>query len=245
MATRLHTSLRTVARATSAAALVAALIAGGFSSSALAGHRYRRACTTAAFTTRTAPRFVRVNSYPVYTTRTAYIAGRTRRVGVPYARTTFADPYCSTTRVRRVPYSTRRYATYTYPTRVYSTYSGLRAYNSYSPYAYYPSYSYGAYPVDARYYSERRGDLSRGEVARRASRQGYFDGFRRGQYDRSIGTRVPKPTGHGAYQNAFNGFDPDWGYALTYRQAYRQGFINGYAAGFGRRVVAARYGYGY
>jgi hypothetical protein len=114
------------------------------------------------------------------------------------------------------------------------------------PYGNYPSYgrnpygNNGAY-YNGRYYDNRRGDLNPEEIARRAAQQGYYDGFQRGQYDLRIGARQPKPTGHGAYQTAFNGWNPEWGSALTFQQYYRQYFIQGYQDGFGRRQMNRQY----
>lgn len=96
-------------------------------------------------------------------------------------------------------------------------------------------------PYDPRYRSDREGDEDREEVARRAAQQGYYDGYQRGQYDRSSGSRRPNPTGHGAYQYGYNGFDPDWGSGLTYRRYYQQYFVQGYNAGFGQRSFDRRH----
>jgi hypothetical protein len=94
---------------------------------------------------------------------------------------------------------------------------------------------------NGRYYDDRRGSLQSNELTRRAAQVGYSDGFQRGQYDRRIGASRPKPTGHGAYQTALNGWDPDWGYAMTFQRVYRQYFVQGYNDGFGRRQMNTRY----
>lgn len=123
----------------------------------------------------------------------------------------------------------------------------------YDPYASSPTYrrnrnnsyggygSGGVYTNDPRYRTDREGDLDREEVARRAAQQGYYDGYQRGQYDRSRGTRRGNPQGHGAYEHALNGFDPEWGSAMTFQQYYRQYFVRGYEAGFGQRTMDRRY----
>jgi hypothetical protein len=98
----------------------------------------------------------------------------------------------------------------------------------------------GAYH-NGRYYDDREGNLDRQEVTRRAAQQGYTDGFARGQYDNSIGARQPKPQGHGAYQTAFNGWNPEWGSARSFQQSYRQYFMQGYEDGFGRRQMNREY----
>jgi hypothetical protein len=106
---------------------------------------------------------------------------------------------------------------------------------------YYPNGGYYGGTNDPRYYSDREGDLDRDEVAKRAAQQGYYDGYQLGQYDRAQGTRRPNPQGHGAFQNALNGFDPEWGSALTYQRYYRQYFVQGHQAGFGQRSFDRRY----
>jgi hypothetical protein len=90
------------------------------------------------------------------------------------------------------------------------------------------------YPQRRTYYPAYR-SYQGGGFAQRASQVGYNDGFARGRYDRSIGVRRPNPTGHGAYQNALNGWVRDWGSSGTYRAYYRQSFLRGYWAGYGRR----------
>jgi hypothetical protein len=115
------------------------------------------------------------------------------------------------------------------------------SYNAYGNNGYYGG-GYGGYQnYDRRYYDNREGDEDREEVARRAAQQGYYEGFQRGQYDRSIGANQPKPTGHGAYQFGFSGWNPEWGSAQTYQQYYRQYFVQGYQDGFGRRSMNSRY----
>lgn len=101
-------------------------------------------------------------------------------------------------------------------------------------------YDNGTYD-NGQYRDDREGDLDRQEVARRATQQGYTDGFERGQYDLRIGARQPKPQGHGAYETALNGWDPKWGSAQTFQQSYRQHFIQGYEDGFGRRQRNSQY----
>src|SRR6185369_8082268 len=82
--------------------------------------------------------------------------------------------------------------------------------------------SYNGYP-NAGYYNNGRGNEDRDDVARRAAQNGYNAGFQRGQYD-AYNRNRPVPTGHGAYQFGYDGFDPSWGWASTYQQAYRQYF---------------------
>jgi hypothetical protein len=244
MMRKLSGAIHAFARHAALATLTAALLAGGLTATAdAAGTRSRVRLLRSGTIARVVPRPVTSVSY-----RSRAVAGR-RVVRVPvrgFARTarvrpvrvyrsssTLSDPYCAFTRSPRSTYLGRRLSGYAYRAPIYSPYRGAYAYAA-------TPYGYSGYGLDSRYFSDRGGDLSRGEVARRASRQGYSDGFQRGQYDRRIGTRVPKPTGHGAYQNALNGFDPDWGYALTYRQSYRQAFVHGYASGFGPRAFVRR-----
>jgi len=98
----------------------------------------------------------------------------------------------------------------------------------------YPSYgntagTYNNYPSYGNGYET-------GALMQRAQQYGYNDGLERGRYDRSIGARVGKPTGHGAYEFALNGWTQDDGYSAQYQQTYRQSFVQGYWDGFnGRR----------
>ena len=94
---------------------------------------------------------------------------------------------------------------------------------------------------NGRYYDDREGDLDREEVARRAAQQGYYDGFYRGQHDQRQRVRRGNPQGHGAYQFALNGWNPEWGSAQTFQQYYRQYFLQGYQDGFGRRQMNRQY----
>lgn len=86
----------------------------------------------------------------------------------------------------------------------------------------------------SEYYSNERGDLEPREVAERAAQNGYYAGYQRGLYDAQRRNR-PNPQGHGAWQFALDGFDPEWGSASTYRAAYRDAFVRGYDDAFGRR----------
>jgi hypothetical protein len=96
------------------------------------------------------------------------------------------------------------------------------------PYGQYPGY--GGQPN----YDNREGDKDPEDVARAGAQNGYNAGFERGQYD---GQRRNKanPQGHGAYQYALDGFNPEWGSASLYQQYYRSYFIQGYNDGPGRR----------
>ena len=105
----------------------------------------------------------------------------------------------------------------------------------------YPSYGgYPGYNNGHPYYGNGRGDLSPQEVAERASRNGYYAGFQRGQYDAQRRARA-NPQGHGAYQFAFDGYDREWGSASTYQQYYRRYFVEGYNDAYGRRSFNRRY----
>jgi hypothetical protein len=75
----------------------------------------------------------------------------------------------------------------------------------------------------------------------RATQQGYYDGFYRGQYDRQNRVRRPNPQGHGAYEFALNGWEEDWGNASAYQQTYRQYFMEGYQDGYGNRAFRQNY----
>lgn len=110
----------------------------------------------------------------------------------------------------------------------------------YDPYYNYPSYrDYPGYNNN-RYYSNSEGDIDREEVAERAAQNGYYAGYQRGLYDAQHRAR-PNPTGHGAYQHGFDGFDPEWGSASTYQQYYRNYFVQGYNDAFSRRQFNRRY----
>ena len=116
------------------------------------------------------------------------------------------------------------------------SYERSYVFRSGDPFAVFGGYSNDRYSNDRYsngYPSYRTPSYS---VAARAQQMGYTDGLNRGRYDRSIGTRVPKPTGHGAYQTAANGWTRDMGSLSAYMQYYRQSFIQGYNEGFyGRR----------
>jgi hypothetical protein len=70
---------------------------------------------------------------------------------------------------------------------------------------------------------------------------GYYDGYYRGEYDKRQGYKQPKPTGHGAYETAANGWTDDLGSLEEFRPIYRQYFVTGYRDGFGRRAYDKRY----
>jgi len=163
-------------------------------------------------------------------------------------RNTPVDPYANYPQYRRNPYTTNNgyynypsTGTYNYPSNTYGYGYPSNTYGYPNSGSYGAPYGYSSYPNDSRYYSDRRGDLDRNEVARRGAQIGYQDGYQRGQYDRAQGVRRPNPQGHGAYQNAFNGFNPEWGYALTFQQTYRQYFLQGYNSGYGRGSYDRRY----
>lgn len=103
-------------------------------------------------------------------------------------RNSRVDPYANYPNYRRNPYNNNGY-------------SGNNGYYG----GYNGGYNGGYQNYDRRYYDNREGDEDREEVARRASQQGYYEGFQRGQYDRQIGARQPKPQGHGAYQFGYSG----------------------------------------
>lgn len=108
----------------------------------------------------------------------------------------------------------------------------------YDPYYTRPGWSNsGRY---AEYYSNERGDLEPREVAERAAQNGYYAGYQRGVYDAGQRNRA-NPQGHGAWQFALDGFDPEWGSASTYRSSYREWFVRGYNDGYGRRAYDQTY----
>jgi hypothetical protein len=80
----------------------------------------------------------------------------------------------------------------------------------------------------------RRGSLDTREVAERASSSGYQQGLQDGQYDGSGASSRPNPRGHGAYQFALDGWDPDWGSGVVYQNAYRSAYVRGYNEAFSR-----------
>jgi hypothetical protein len=75
----------------------------------------------------------------------------------------------------------------------------------------------------------------------RATYFGYYDGYYRGQYDRQQGYKVAKPTGHGAYETAANGWSEDLCELYEYQGVYRNYFVAGYRDGFGRKAYNKRY----
>jgi len=79
------------------------------------------------------------------------------------------------------------------------------------------------------------------DFSQRATQQGYYDGFYRGQYDRQNRVKRPNPQGHGAYEFALNGWEEDWGNQSAYQQAYRQYFLEGYQDGYGNRAFRQNY----
>ena len=112
---------------------------------------------------------------------------------------------------------------------------GRRGNNSgYNDGGYYENGGYTG-PID-----DRRGNKSPRDVVRVAQQNGYRDGAQRGQYDRQQGVRRPNPRGHGAYQYALNGWDPEWGSGRTFQQYYRQTFLQGYQEGYGQRTQYRR-----
>jgi len=142
------------------------------------------------------------------------------------------------------------------PVDPYAAYPQYRRNNSYSNYPYSNQGSnYGYYGNNSGYYgnggyyngypnygsyNNGKGDADRDEVYRRGAQNGYYSGFQRGQFDASQRNR-PVPTGHGAYEFGYDGFDPSWGWASTYQQAYRQAFVQGYNDGYSRRGDSSRY----
>ncbi len=121
----------------------------------------------------------------------------------------------------------RSYAQSRRGSQVYDYRSG-----QYDPYYGYSSYSNSE--TYAGYYSNERGDLEPREVGERGAQNGYYAGYQRGLYDAQRRNRA-NPQGHGAYQFALDGFDPEWGSASTYRSSYREYFVRGYEDAFGRR----------
>lgn len=108
----------------------------------------------------------------------------------------------------------------------------------YDPYYTRPGwYNSGRY---SEYYSNERGDLEPHEVAERAAQNGYYAGYQRGVYDAQRRNKA-NPRGHGAWQFALDGFDPEWGSASTYRSSYRDWFVRGYNDGYGRRAYDQNY----
>lgn len=115
--------------------------------------------------------------------------------------------------------------------------SYVRVYD-YRDYQYDPYYTRPGWSNSGRYaeyYSNERGDLEPREVAERAAQNGYYAGYQRGVYDAGQRNRA-NPQGHGAWQFALDGFDPEWGSAATYRSSYRDWFVRGYNDGYGRRA---------
>lgn len=95
---------------------------------------------------------------------------------------------------------------------------------------------YGRYGYDPYYgspsYRTAPARLAVQAIAERGAQQGYSDGYVRGQYDRQLGVRRPNPQGHGAFQHALNGWNPQWGGSSTFQQYYRQYFMQGYEQGY-------------
>jgi len=110
-----------------------------------------------------------------------------------------------------------------------------RNYNRAGVYQQYGRYGYDPY-YGAPAYRTSPARIALNTLAQRAAQQGFEDGFVRGQYDRSIGVRRPNPQGHGAYEHALNGWNPEWGGASTFQQYYRSYFLQGYQQGYGGRA---------
>jgi len=138
------------------------------------------------------------------------------------------------------------------PVDPYAAYPQYRRNNGYNTYPYYNNQgsNYGYYGNNGGdygngypnygYYNNGKGDADRDDVYRHGQQNGYSAGFQRGQWDASQHNRAV-PTGQGAYQFGYDGFDPSWGWASTYQQAYRQAFLQGYNDGYSRRGYSSGY----
>ncbi len=67
-----------------------------------------------------------------------------------------------------------------------------------------------------------------------SERQGYEDGLRYGQHDRSVG-KPSRPTDSQAYNDADRGYSSRFGSKDQYKADYRRGYVRGYQEGYGGR----------
>jgi hypothetical protein len=113
-------------------------------------------------------------------------------------------------------------------------YERAYVFRSYDPFRNYPGYTSGGYNNGGYYGSN---GVQVGEsLGQTAATNGYNDGFGRGAYDRQSGRRSPNPQGHGAFQQATNGYTDDLNGGMgQYQQIYRQYFIQGYNDAFAGR----------
>jgi hypothetical protein len=103
-------------------------------------------------------------------------------------------------------------------------------FRTYDPFRNYPGYTSGGY------YGGSNGVQIGENLGQTAATNGYNDGFGRGAYDRQSGRRTPNPQGHGAFQQATNGYTDDLNGGMgQYQQIYRQYFIQGYNDAFSGR----------
>jgi hypothetical protein len=83
------------------------------------------------------------------------------------------------------------------------------------------------------------GRYDRNEIVRMAQQNGYNDGIRRGQEDRSR-RRGYEANRSSEYRDGSRGYRSEYGNRDIYRQAYREGFMRGYDEAY-RRGVNSRW----
>jgi hypothetical protein len=121
-----------------------------------------------------------------------------------------------------------------------AAYYGRKRNQSYEDqYNQYPGYRSGADDRGSYGDSREHGTVQSSSTNRQAADNGYRTGHERGQYDRQIGTQKPNPQGHGAYQFALDGWEPNLGDRSTYQQEFRKNFVRGYDDGFHGREATS------
>ena len=104
-----------------------------------------------------------------------------------------------------------------YTSAPYGTYGG---YGNRVPYGYgSPAGTYGSY--------------GNGNVGQTAYNNGYQQGMRRGEIDRSTGHSY-RPTHDDRYNDGDGGYNHTMGDKNMYKQSFRQGYMQGYQRGYGR-----------
>jgi flagellar biosynthesis/type III secretory pathway protein FliH len=82
--------------------------------------------------------------------------------------------------------------------------------------------------------------MSRQELYRIASQNGYRDGLRLGRQDRAR-NRQSDFDNHREYRDAVNGYRNEYRAREYYQQAYREGFRSGYEDGYRRNNPGRRW----
>lgn len=92
-----------------------------------------------------------------------------------------------------------------------------------------------------RYPNNRYRTLSRGDVQRIATINGYGDGYEHGVMDRRY-RRGASFRDAAEYRRGLNGFDRSWGHERDYQNSYRGAYSRGYSDGYYGRARNRSYG---